>query len=66
MCIRGLNVIGLGVGLFMDYGAAQRLYFRLGYQPDGRGLIFDNKILSYGDKVIFDDELCLFLTKNLN
>lgn len=35
---RGHRVIGIGVGLTPDYAAAQRLYPRLGYAPDGRGV----------------------------
>lgn len=31
------RVMGIGVGLTPDYGAAQRLYPKLGYIPDGRG-----------------------------
>ena len=33
----GKQVMGIGVGLTFDYGAAQRLYPKLGYFPDGRG-----------------------------
>lgn len=32
------KVIGIGVGLFSDYGAAQKLYVELGYIPDGNGI----------------------------
>lgn len=35
---RGHLEIGIGFGLTPDYGAAQRLYVRLGYVPDGRGV----------------------------
>jgi hypothetical protein len=31
----GYNEIGIGVGLYRDYGPAQQLYFQLGYIPDG-------------------------------
>ncbi len=31
----GLARIGLGVGLYADYGPAQSLYFTLGFRPDG-------------------------------
>ena len=33
----GKEVMGIGFGLTADYGAAQRLYPKLGYIPDGRG-----------------------------
>ena len=36
----GYHIIGIGVGLYRDYGTAQRLYFRLGYKPDGEGLTY--------------------------
>jgi len=29
--------VGIGVGLYQDYGPAQKLYFRLGYIPNGYG-----------------------------
>jgi GNAT superfamily N-acetyltransferase len=35
---RGHRVIGIGVGLTPDYAAAQRLYPKLGYASDGRGV----------------------------
>lgn len=31
-------VVGIGVGLYADYGAAQRLYVKRGYVPDGHGV----------------------------
>ena len=34
----GKPVMGIGVGLTPDYAAAQRLYPKLGYVPDGRGV----------------------------
>lgn len=33
------QLIGIGVGLYPDYGQAQRLYVKRGYIPDGRGLL---------------------------
>lgn len=36
---KGCNEIGIGFGLTSDYGAAQRLYPKLGYIPDGRGAV---------------------------
>lgn len=35
----GAAIVGLGVGLYADYGAAQRIYVRRGYLPDGRGVM---------------------------
>jgi len=34
---QGKKEIGIGFGLTPNYGAAQRLYPKLGYIPDGRG-----------------------------
>ena len=34
----GYKQIGIGVGLYEDYGPAQKLYFELGYVPDGHGI----------------------------
>lgn len=34
---KGGPIVGLGCGVSPYYGAAQRLYARLGYIPDGRG-----------------------------
>jgi len=58
-------VAGIGVGLFFDYGAAQRLYIKRGYIPDGRGIIWKNQPVAPGATVIADDELALFFTKML-
>ena len=59
------NVAGIGVGMTPDYGAAQRLYVLRGYVPDGRGLYHRNRYPSYGEQVTVDDDLALFLTKEL-
>jgi len=54
---------GLGVGLYTDYGPAQKLYIKRGYIPDGRGLMYHNHAVSPGRDVFVDDDLLLFLTK---
>jgi GNAT superfamily N-acetyltransferase len=54
---------GLGVGLYADYGAAQQMYIRRGYLPDGRGLMYKNQPVAPGHDVAVDDELVLFFTK---
>jgi|SRR5215212_8152622 len=58
-------VAGIGVGLYADYGAAQRLYSKRGYVPDGRGLLYHGRHIGWGDTVVIDDGLILYLTKNL-
>jgi GNAT superfamily N-acetyltransferase len=62
---RGCAAIGLGVGLYADYGSAQRLYVRLGYAPDGAGVTYVNRTLPAGATVRLDDELILWMLKPL-
>jgi GNAT superfamily N-acetyltransferase len=59
------TVTGIGVGLTPDYGAAQILYVRHGYIPDGRGICWGEKRCQYGDQVSVDDALTLYFTKQL-
>ena len=61
----GYRTMGIGVGLYADYGAAQRLYARLGYRPDGRGVYHGDAPATPGLSYRLDDELVLFLTKPL-
>ncbi len=49
----GKTIIGIGVGATPDYAAAQHLYPKLGYVPDGRGI----RSTRYGDE--------FYLTKRL-
>jgi len=55
--------IGIGVGLFASYGAAQRIYVRRGYIPDGRGVSYQDEIVEKGSMVRMDDDLALYFTK---
>lgn len=59
------KLVGIGVGMTADYGAAQRMYARRGYLPDGSGLNYRGKPVLYGDTYPVDDDLCLFFTKGL-
>jgi GNAT superfamily N-acetyltransferase len=61
----GMTALGIGVGLYADYGAAQRLYVRLGFVPDGRGVAYDNAPTTPGEPYRLDDDLVLWLTKPL-
>ena len=61
----GCKAIGIGFGLYADYGAAQRLYVRLGYRPDGRGVAYAGEPAIAGRDYRLDDDLVLFLTKPL-
>jgi hypothetical protein len=62
---RGIATLGITVGLFDEYGPAQRLYGRRGYIPDGRGACRGQRPLSKGMQVIMDDDLIIWLTKDL-
>jgi GNAT superfamily N-acetyltransferase len=59
----GRKTIGLAVGLYADYGAAQRLYVSLGYRPDGNGITYAGKFVVPGERVSLDDDLVLWLVK---
>jgi len=59
------SLAGIGVGLTADYGAAQILYVRRGYIPDGRGICWGEKRCQHGDQVSVDDGLTLYFTKQL-
>ncbi len=57
--------IGIGVGITPDFGSAQRLYVRLGYMPDGAGVVCDREPIQIGQVQVLDDRLCLMLLKSL-
>jgi GNAT superfamily N-acetyltransferase len=61
----GKSAIGIGVGLYVDYGPAQRLYARLGFVPDGSGASYRNEPIEPGSTVALDDDLTLHLVKPL-
>jgi len=56
---------GITVGLFAEYGPAQRLYAKRGYVPDGRGACQGLRPLTPGETVTVDHDLILWLTKAL-
>ncbi|MBM3183887.1 MAG: GNAT family N-acetyltransferase [Chlamydiae bacterium] len=62
----GYNEIGIGVGLYRDYGPAQRLYFQLGYFPEGNGITYKGQPTIAGQSYPLDDDLILWLVKPLN
>ncbi|GGG77365.1 GNAT family N-acetyltransferase [Paenibacillus radicis (ex Gao et al. 2016)] len=59
------NKIGLGVGLYKDYGNAQRMYTTRGYMLDGNGIRYGNEEVKPGATVTVDDDLLLYLVKTL-
>lgn len=60
------DTVGIGVGLLSDYGAAQILYVKRGYIPDGLGIFYKGKHLKYGEQAQVDDDLVLYFTKSLS
>jgi GNAT superfamily N-acetyltransferase len=62
---RGIATLGITVGLFDEYGPAQRLYGQRGYIPDGRGACRGQRPVGKGMLVAMDDDLIMWLTKNL-
>jgi GNAT superfamily N-acetyltransferase len=57
--------VGIGVGLYADYGPAQRLYVLRGYVPDGRGISYHGRFILGGEGVVADDDLTLYMRKHL-
>lgn len=61
----GFIKIGIGVGLYKDYGSAQKLYVNLGYVPDGNGITSHYQIVKPGQEYVVDDDLVLWFVKPL-
>ncbi|MFX0201750.1 MAG: GNAT family N-acetyltransferase [Candidatus Hodarchaeota archaeon] len=59
------KIAGIGFGMYVDYGPAQRMYVLRGYVPDGKGLIYKDDYVKPGEVVPVDDDLILFLIKKL-
>jgi GNAT superfamily N-acetyltransferase len=59
------GVVGIAVGLHPGYNAAQRLYVKRGYIPDGRGITYRGCFLQEGASVVLDDDLVMHFTKQL-
>lgn len=59
------GLVGIGVGLSVDYGPAQRMYVRRGYVPDGHGVIRHGVPIPPGARVPIDDETVLMLIRLL-
>lgn len=55
----------LGVGLHSGYGNAQRMYVKRGYIPDGSGVWFRDVICDPYAPCINDDDLVLYMSKQL-
>ena len=59
------DVVCIGVGMYPGYGAAQRLYVKRGYVPDGSGLWYRDQPLAPMAPCANDDDLVLHLSKKL-
>ena len=59
------DMVGLGVGLYRDYGNAQKLYIKKGYLPDGYGVTYQYQAVKPGRNAPVDDDLILWFTKKL-
>jgi GNAT superfamily N-acetyltransferase len=60
------DTVGIGVGIFSDYGIAQTLYVKRGYVPDGKGISKDQEYVKQGQNIVIDDDVALYLTKKLS
>lgn len=58
-------VAGIGVGMYADYGSAQRMYVKRGYVPDGAGLIVGGIAPRPGSSIVLDDAPALMFTKTV-
>jgi GNAT superfamily N-acetyltransferase len=59
------NTVCLGVGLHSGYGAAQRLYIKRGYIPDGSGVWYGHSPARQYGTVENSDDLVLYMSKTL-
>ena len=62
---RGCKEVGLGVGLYADYGAAHQLYAARGYVLDGSGITYDEVSVLPGTQIAIDDRALIWMTKTL-
>ena len=59
------KTVSLSVGLHPGYGAAQRLYVKRGYIPDGSGVWYNGCLLEPYASCCNDDHLLLYFSKQL-
>ena len=59
------DIVFLAVGLHSGYGAAQRIYVKRGYIPDGNGVWYQGNPLEQYAPCCNDDDLLLFMSKKL-
>lgn len=61
----GCVQVGIGVGLYTDYGPAQRRYVRMGYIPDGQGATSSGEPVIGGQHLRCGDDVLIWLVKAL-
>ena len=61
----GCDKVCLGVGLYRDYGTAQRMYVKRGYVPDGSGVWYNYQPAPEYGMVENGDGLVLYMMKEL-
>ena len=59
------DTVYLAVGIHSGYGAAQRIYVKRGYIPDGTGAWYRGRVLDQYAPCVNDDDLVLFMSKAL-
>lgn len=59
------DTVTLSVGLHNGYGAAQRMYVKRGYLPDGTGAWYGKKNWPQYEPCCNDDDLVLYFSKKL-
>lgn len=60
------ETVGIGFGLYKDYGAAQSLYIKRGYLPNKEGITYNYKNVVPGESYLVDDDLVLWFVKELH
>ena len=59
------DTVYLAVGIHSGYGSAQRIYVKRGYIPDGTGAWYRGSVLDQYAPCVNDDDLVLFMSKDL-
>ncbi len=59
------KTVGIGVGLYSDYGSAQKLYVNRNYIPNSKGATYKYESVIPGNSYPLDDDLVLWFTKKL-
>lgn len=59
------DMVYLGVGIHSGYGSAQRMYVKRGYIPDGSGVWYGDKVCPQYAPCSNDDDMVLYLSKQL-